>query len=134
MLRRPSTQLLTGSTDAGLGAFSNDINLSQAIRIRERLGLELRASFFNAFNQVRRAGNDTGIRYKALGRNFGDGSKIINTPEANATATSGDALKIRNAYRAGAGHVNVTVVEPMRIIEIGIKLRFRSAPAAREPR
>ncbi|MBI4873497.1 MAG: hypothetical protein HY822_02560 [Acidobacteria bacterium] len=86
--------------------------------------MELRASFFNAFNQVRRIGINTGIQYKALGRNFSDGFRILNTPEANATATSGDALRIWNAYRVGVGHVNVTSVEPMRIIEIGLKLRF----------
>jgi hypothetical protein len=108
----------------GRGSFSNDINLSKVIRIRERMGLELRASFFNAFNQVRRLGVNTGIQYKAQGKNFSDGVKIINTPEYNAAATTGDNLKIWNAYRAGVGHVNVTGVEPMRIVEIGMKLKF----------
>lgn len=41
-----------------------------------------------------------------------------------AAATSGDALKIYNACRVGAGHINLTGVEPMRIIETGIKFRF----------
>ena len=108
----------------GIGSFSNDINLSKMIRIRERIGIELRASFFNAFNQVRRVGVNTSIQYKAVGKNLSDGVKIINTPEYNAAATTGDNTKIWNAYRAGVGHVNVTGVEPMRVIEIGMKLRF----------
>jgi hypothetical protein len=108
----------------GLGTFSNDINLSKVIRVRERLAMELRASFFNAFNQVRRVGVNTGIQYKALGKNLADGMRIINTPEVNAAATTGDALKIYNAYRVGVGHTNITTVEPMRVIEIGMKLRF----------
>jgi hypothetical protein len=108
----------------GRGSFSNDITLSKTIRIRERAGLELRASFFNAFNQVRRVGINTGIQYKALGKNFSEGFRILNTPEANAAATTGDNVKIWNAYRAGVGHVDVTGVEPMRIIEIGMKFRF----------
>jgi hypothetical protein len=108
----------------GRGAFSNDINLSKQFRVTEKRGLELRASFFNALNQVRRLGINTSTQYKALGKTIADGFRIINTPEANAAATSGDALKIYNAYRVGVGHVNLTSVEPMRIIEIGLKFRF----------
>jgi hypothetical protein len=108
----------------GRGAFSNDINLSKTIRIRERMAIELRASFFNAFNQVRRVGMATGIQYKAQGKTIADGLKIINTPEAVAAATSGDSMKVWNAYRTGVGHVDVTGVEPMRVIELGMKFRF----------
>lgn len=108
----------------GLGAFSNDINISKQFRIHETKGLELRVSLFNAFNQVRRVGINSSIQYKALGKTMADGFKIINTPEANAAATSGDALKIYNAYRVGVGHINLTGVEPMRIIEVGLKFRF----------
>ncbi len=74
--------------------------------------------------QVRRVGIASSVQYKALGKNFTDGFKIINTPEANAAATTGDAMKIWNAYRTGVGHVDMTGVEPMRIIEIGMKFRF----------
>jgi hypothetical protein len=88
------------------------------------MALELRASLFNAFNQVRRVGMSTGVQFKALGKNLNDGLKILNTPEANAAATTGDALKIWNACRVGVGHVDVTTVEPMRVIEFGMKLRF----------
>lgn len=86
--------------------------------------MELRVSLFNAFNQVRRVGINTSMQYKAQGRTMADGFKIINTPEANAAATTGDSLKVYNAYRVGVGHVNLTGVEPMRIIEIGLKFRF----------
>jgi hypothetical protein len=108
----------------GRGSFSNDINISKEFRIMESKALELRASLFNAFNQVRRIGINTGVQYKAQGKTMADGFKIINTPEANAAATTGDALRIYNAYRVGVGHVNLTGVEPMRIIEIGLKFRF----------
>jgi hypothetical protein len=108
----------------GRGSFSNDINIAKQFRVHESKVLELRVSLFNAFNQVRRLGINSSIQYKALGKTMADGFKIINTPEANASATTGDALRIYNAYRLGVGHVNITGVEPMRIIEIGMKFRF----------
>lgn len=79
------------------GTFSNEINVTKLIRVTETKIFELRASHFNAFNQVRRVGVNTGISHKALGPALSDGPKIINTPEANAAATTGDALKIWNA-------------------------------------
>ena len=49
------------------GTFSNDINLHKTIAIRERKGLELRASFFNPFNQVRRQDLNISHVYKMNG-------------------------------------------------------------------
>ena len=57
-----------------------------------------------------------------------DGFRVYNTPEANAQrlAASGvtDPKQLYNIYRTGVGHVNLTGVEPMRIIELGLKFRF----------
>lgn len=111
------------------GAFSNDINLTKQFPIRERLGLELRASFFNPFNQVRRQDQNTGFTYKMQGRTLADGYYLYNTPEmqvANLLSrlpNSTEAEKY-NQYRSGVGHENVTSVMDMRRIEIGIRLRF----------
>jgi hypothetical protein len=112
----------------GRGSFTNDISLTKAFRIRERAGFELRANFYNAFNQVRRLGINTSVQYKAKGRTFADGFTVYNTPEANAQrlAATGvtNSQQLYNIYRTGVGQVNLTGVEPMRIIEIGLKLRF----------
>ncbi len=107
------------------GLFANDMTLTKAFTIRENHAFELRAAFYNAFNQVRRNGINTGVGYKANGRTFADGFTLFNTPEAlvarNANLT-GTALY--NQYRTGVGHHNLTDVNVMRVIEIGLKYRF----------
>jgi hypothetical protein len=107
------------------GAFSNDLTVTKAFRITESTAFELRASAFNAFNQVRRPVIASSIQYKAKGRTLADGFTILNTPEANAArVTSGGPTAVYNAYRTGVGHVDVTNTDPMRVIEIGLKFRF----------
>ncbi len=54
-------------------AFSNDINISKNFIIREGIGLELRASLFNPFNQVRRQDMNNGFTYKMKGKTLADG-------------------------------------------------------------
>lgn len=111
------------------GTFSNDINITKQFPIRERLGLELRASFFNPFNQVRRQDENTGFTFKMLGRTLADGYYLYNSPEqlvANLVSrlpNSTEAEKY-NQFRGGVGHENVTSVMDMRRIEIGVRLRF----------
>jgi hypothetical protein len=111
------------------GTFSNDINLSKQFFIREGKGLELRASFFNPFNQVRRQDLNTGLTFKMRGANIGDGFYLLNSPEmqvSNLLSRVGGATEAEkyNQYRGGVGHANVTSVLDMRRIEIGLRLRF----------
>jgi hypothetical protein len=109
----------------GRGAFSNDLTITKAFKIGESRAIELRASAFNLFNNVRRPIINTSIQFKAKGRTLADGVTIQNTPEANAArVTSGDPTAVYNAYRTGVGHVNITNTDPMRVIEIGMKFRF----------
>ncbi len=35
-----------------------------------------------------------------------------------------DPKQLYSIYRSGLGHVNLTSVEPIRIIELGLKFRF----------
>ncbi len=113
----------------GYGTFANDLSIIKNIQIAEKHRFELRVSLYNAFNQVRRTDIDeTSITYKANGKTYADGFTIYNTPEANAARTiaSGktDPLVVYNSYRTGVGHMDVTSVNPMRVIEIGLKYRF----------
>jgi hypothetical protein len=111
-IRRPST-------------FANDMTLTKSFRIHESHAFELRAAFYNAFNQVRRNSINTSIQYKANGKTFADGFSLFNTPEQLASRNStltGTALY--NQYRSGLGFTNLTDVNPMRVIEIGLKYRF----------
>jgi hypothetical protein len=74
---------------------------------------------------VRRSTINTSIQYKANGKNVADGFTLFNTPEALAARNanlSGTALY--NQYRTGVGHTNLTDVNVMRVIEIGLKYRF----------
>ena len=106
-------------------SFANDMTLTKAFTIRENHAFELRAAFYNAFNQVRRSTINTSIQYKANGKNVADGFTLFNTPEALAARNanlSGTALY--NQYRTGVGHTNLTDVNVMRVIEIGLKYRF----------
>jgi hypothetical protein len=107
------------------GNFANDMTLTKSFRIKESHAFELRAAFYNAFNQVRRTSVNTSLQYKANGRTYADGFSLFNTPEqlAGRNATlSGTALY--NQYRTGVGHMNLTDVNAMRVIEIGLKYRF----------
>jgi hypothetical protein len=88
----------------------------------------VRANFYNIFNNVRRSVVNSNITYKAKGATLAEGFNIINTPEANLerSKASGvtDPLQLYNQFRTGVGHVNVTTVSPMRIVEIGLAVRF----------
>ncbi|MBN8733478.1 MAG: carboxypeptidase regulatory-like domain-containing protein [Acidobacteria bacterium] len=129
---------LPGIPDLGMGSrnyllsrgtFSNDINVSKTFPIRERLGLELRASFFNPFNQVRRQDVNTGFTYKMKGANLANGYYLYNSPQQLVTnlverlPNSTEAEKY-NQFRSGVGHETVTTVMDMRRIEIGIRVKF----------
>jgi hypothetical protein len=111
----------------GLGSFTNDLSVVKYIKITEKHGFELRLSAFNLFNNVRRLSTNSSIQFKANGATFGDGFSIINTPDqlaANQAAKSSNPQSIFNAYRTGVGLVDLTTVQPMRILEIGLKFRF----------
>ena len=111
----------------GLGSFTNDVSVVKMIRITEKHAVELRGTAFNLFNSVRRINTLSSIRYKANGANYGSGFTIINTPAqlaATQAAKSSDPLAIFNAYRTGVGAIDLTNVQPMRILEVGLKFRF----------
>ena len=106
-------------------SFANDMTLTKAIKINEKHAIELRAAFYNAFNQVRRNSLNTSTQFKANGKNFSDGFTLFNTPELQAARNpnlTGTALY--NQYRTGVGAMNLTDVNVMRVIEIGLKYRF----------
>ena len=106
-------------------SYANDITLTKSIRIHENHAIELRAAFYNAFNNVRRNSLNTSIQYKANGKTFADGYTLFNTPELTAARNpnlTGTALY--NQYRTGVGAMNLTDVNAMRVIEIGLKYRF----------
>ena len=105
--------------------YANDMTLTKAFNIREGHGIEIRAAFYNAFNQVRRSGINTSLQFKANGRTFADGFTLFNTPEQLAARNSNlTGVALYNQYRTGVGHYNVTDVSLMRVIEIGLKYRF----------
>ena len=109
--------------------FSNDINVAKTFAITEGKGLELRVSMFNPFNQVRRDAVNSTALFKANGRNLSDGFRLYNTPEqlvSNLLQLRPNATPLEqyNQYRAGFGHVDLTNVMPMRIIEIGLRFKF----------
>ena len=101
------------------------MTLTKAFTIRENHAFELRAAFYNAFNQVRRSTINTAIQYKANGKNLADGFTLFNTPEALAARNANlTGTALYNQYRTGVGHTNLTDVNVMRVIEIGLKYRF----------
>jgi outer membrane receptor protein involved in Fe transport len=111
------------------GTFSNDINISKQFRIRESKGFELRASFFNPFNQVRRQDLNTSFQYKMKGADFSDGYSLFNSPNqlvANLVGRSPNATEAEkyNQFRNGVGHYALTTVMDMRRIEIGLRFTF----------
>ncbi|HTL00878.1 MAG TPA: hypothetical protein VL243_01595, partial [Vicinamibacterales bacterium] len=112
----------------GLPSFGNDLSMIKNFPIQGGRMVEVRANFYNLFNSVRRSTVNSGITYKAKGTTFAEGFEIINTPEASLERTKAagvtDPLQLYNQFRTGAGHVNVTTVSPMRIVEIGVAIRF----------
>jgi hypothetical protein len=112
----------------GRGSFSNDISFVKQFRIGDGPRFEVRANVFNVFNNVRRLAINNTLQFKANGANFGDGFQLFNTPdqlEARARANGiTDPLQLYNQFRSGVGHVNLTDVQPSRVIEIGMALRF----------
>ena len=114
----------------GAPSFGNDLSFVKNFRVQQQRGpsLELRANFYNIFNNVRRTTINSNVTYKAKGASFAEGFDIINTPEANKARSEvagvTDPLQLYNQYRTGVGHMNVTAVAPMRIVEIGLAVRF----------
>ena len=107
-------------------SFANDISLVKAVRITEKHAIELRATAYNAFNQPRHTSINTGIQYKANGKNFSDGFSVFNTPDQLAARNSNltNPVALYNVYRTGVAYQNVTDVQSMRVIEIGLKFKF----------
>jgi hypothetical protein len=111
------------------GTFSNDVNISKTFPIREGKGLELRASLFNPFNQVRRQDTNIGHTFKMKGAGISDGYYLFNAP---ATLVENLVSRVPNAseaerynqFRGGVGHYNVTSVLDMRRIEVGLRFKF----------
>jgi hypothetical protein len=111
------------------GTFSNDINVSKTFPIKEGMGVEVRASFFNPFNQVRRQALNTGFTFKMNGAQLADGYYLYNSPEQlvknllERLPNSNEAEKY-NQYRSGVGHQDLTNVLDNRRIEIGVRFKF----------
>ncbi len=108
----------------GLGSFTNDMSLVKTIRVKERYGFELRINAFNPFNQVRRINTNSTIQYKANGPTYASGFTIINTGAqlaANQVAAGKPGFQ---GYINGEGLVSLTNVQPMRIVELGVRFRF----------
>jgi hypothetical protein len=110
------------------GTFVNDMTLSKQFRIVEGKTLEFRVAGYNVFNQVRRTGLNSGVQYKANGAVYSDGFAVYNLPDqlAQRALASGitNPTNIYYQYRSGAGYSNITTVQPMRIVEVGLKFRF----------
>ena len=110
------------------GTFVNDMTLTKIFKITEGTTLEFRAAGYNVFNQVRRTNLNTSVQYKANGASYANGFTVYNTPDqlaqraAASNVTSPTALY--NQYRSGVGYTNITSVQPMRILELGLKFRF----------
>jgi hypothetical protein len=116
----------------GRGSFANDISLTKQFPLHGSQRLELRANIYNVFNNVRWLTVNSAITYKANGAAYTDGFRVFNTPELNVARAQAngvtDATQLFNQFRAGAGHVTLVDaagdVQPPRIIEIGVALRF----------
>lgn len=111
------------------GTFANDVTITKVFPIHEGKALELRASLFNPFNQVRRQDVNTTHTFKMKGANLSDGYYLFNSPQmlvsnlVGRVATATEAEKY-NQYRSGVGHSNVTSVLDMRRVEVGLRFRF----------
>jgi len=101
------------------------MTMSKKFTIIEGKTLELRVSAYNAFNQVRRTVLNTSVQYKAQGASYANGFAVYNTPDqlASRVAVNTNPV-IFNQYRGGVGYYNLTTVQPMRVVELGLKFRF----------
>ncbi len=113
----------------GRGSFSNDLSLVKQFRIGSGPRLEVRANVFNVFNSVRRLAVNNTPQFKANGTTFADGFRLFNTPEllearARANGITDPVHCSTTSIRSGVGHVNLTDVQPPRVIEIGMAVRF----------
>lgn len=109
------------------GTFTNNISLIKVFSLRDVGKIELRLNAYNAFNQVRRTGLNTTVQYRARGAKASDGFAVYNLPEqivSRLSASITDPVTIYNNYRTGVGATNLTGVQPMRIVEVGLKFRF----------
>ena len=92
----------------------------------------IRDSVYNLFNNVRWLNVNSSITYKAKGATASDGFTVFNTPELNVARAQAngitDSTQLFNQFRAGVGHVTLVDgsgdLQPPRIIEIGVALRF----------
>ncbi len=108
------------------GTFGNDMTMSKKFVVREGYTLELRVSAYNAFNDVRRTTINSSITYKAQGPSYSNGFLVYNTPQqiVSRLAANTNPTTAFNQYRTGVGYSNLTNVQPMRIVEVGLKFRF----------
>jgi hypothetical protein len=90
--------------------------------------MELRASFFNLFNNTRWTTVNTNVTYKMKGPQLSNRYSAFNSPEqlqANLkTNPNAAASDLYNQYRQGFGSTAITTVLDPRRIEIGIRLKF----------
>ncbi len=100
------------------------MSLVKPIYIKERYHFELRVNAFNPFNNVRRINTNTSIQYKALGPTYASGFQIINTGAQLAAAQAAAGKPGFLGYINGEGLVSLTNVQPMRIIELGLRFQF----------
>ncbi|MCC7175389.1 MAG: hypothetical protein IT159_09345 [Bryobacterales bacterium] len=111
------------------GTSSNDITVTKQVPIRERYGIELRASIFNLFNSARYQDVYTSLNYKMNGQGYYSGWSLLNTPEtlvstllkSNPNAT---ALAQYNQYRTGVGSTNMGSVLDPRRVELALRFKF----------
>ncbi len=108
--------------------FANDITLTKRIRVHESRAIEFRVSAYNAFNNPRRSRTNAAISYKANGPNWSDGFSVYNTSQQIVdrlpAASKANDLQVFNSWRGGVGRVDLTSVDPSRIVEIGMRFRF----------
>lgn len=109
------------------GTFANDMTLTKRFNITERKTIEFRASAYNVFNDVRRVSVNTSVQYKANGATFAQGFSVYNNPDQlaqRAQATGLSPIGVYNQWRTGAGLINLTSVQPNRILELALKFKF----------
>jgi hypothetical protein len=64
-------------------------------------------------------------RFNSRRRTAADGFTLFNSPEALVARNSNlTGVALYNQYRTGLGAYNLTDVNVMRVIEIGLKYRF----------
>jgi hypothetical protein len=100
------------------------MSLIKNIKVTEKHAFELRINVFNPFNNVRRINNQPSIQYKANGPTYASGFTIINTGAQLAAAQVAAGKPGFQGYINGEGLVALTNVQPMRIVELGLRYRF----------